>query len=248
MTMISYARTDIGRARKVNQDYVFASSEPIGLFPNLLIVADGMGGHKAGDFASRYAVEQMIEMAETASVEDPVIFLRAAIREVNSRLHEESLRNPELEGTGTTLVAAIAANDMIYVANVGDSRLYLLRDELKQITRDHSLVEEMVSRGKMERGSEAYKEKKNFITRAVGIFPDVDVDLFELPLCEGDCILMCSDGLTNMLGDEEISRILMTTDTLKEKAEELVRRANENGGKDNISVILAEPQISEVGV
>lgn len=246
--MISYARTDIGRTRKVNQDYVFASSEPIGLFPNLLIVADGMGGHKAGDFASRFAVEQMLEMAESASVEDPVIFLRAAIREVNSRLHELSLKDPALEGTGTTLVAAVIAKDAMYVANVGDSRLYLMQKELKQITRDHSLVEEMVSRGKMERGSEAYKEKKNFITRAVGIFPDVDVDLFELPVCEGDCILMCSDGLTNMVTDEEISRILMTTDPLKEKAEELVRRANENGGKDNISVILAEPQISEVKV
>lgn len=246
--MISYARTDIGRARKVNQDYVFASSEPIGLLPNLLIVADGMGGHKAGDFASRFAVEQMLEMAESASVEDPVIFLRAAIREVNSRLHELSLKDPALEGTGTTLVAAVIAKDVMYVANVGDSRLYLMQKELKQITRDHSLVEEMVSRGKMERGSEAYKEKKNFITRAVGIFPDVDVDLFELPVCEGDCILMCSDGLTNMVTDEEISRILMTTDPLKEKAEELVRRANENGGKDNISVILAEPQISEVKV
>lgn len=246
MTMISYARTDTGRARKINQDYVFTSSGPIGLLPNLLIVADGMGGHKAGDFASRFAVEQMVELAGISHVKDPALFLRVAIEEVNSRLHETAKGNPDLEGTGTTLVAAVVEDGILYTANVGDSRLYLLREELQQITRDHSLVEEMVSLGKMERDSESYRSQKNIITRAVGILPEVNVDLFEVTLEKNDCILMCSDGLTNMIDDAGICRILKTGDTLEAKTKKLVDEANENGGKDNITVILAEPQISEV--
>lgn len=246
MTMISYARTDTGRARKINQDCVYASSGPIGLLPNLLIVADGMGGHKAGDFASRFVVEQMVDLAGISHVKDPALFLRVAIEEVNSRLYEVAKNNPDLEGTGTTMVAAVVDNDILYAANVGDSRLYLLREELQQVTRDHSLVEEMVSLGKMERNSESYRKQKNIITRAVGILPEVDVDLFEVTLQKNDCILMCSDGLTNMIDDAEICRIMKTEETLEEKTKRLVNEANENGGKDNITVILAEPQISEV--
>lgn len=244
--MISYARTDVGRARKINQDTVFASSEPIGMLPNLFIVADGMGGHKAGDYASRFAVETLVNLAKDSKIKDPVLFLRIAIEEVNSVLYDEAAGNPDLEGMGTTMVAAIIENHTMYVANVGDSRLYLLREELEQITRDHSLVEEMVARGRMERGSEAYASQKNIITRAVGICPRVEIDFFEVPLQECDYVLMCSDGLTNMVDDECISKILKTTDTLEEQTENLINKANENGGKDNIAVILVEPQISEV--
>lgn len=246
--MISYARTDVGRIRKINQDSVFASHEPIGMLPDLFVVADGMGGHNAGDFASRFAVEQLVALAETSRIEDPVLFLRIAIEEVNSRLYEESVSRPELAGMGTTLVAAVMDSSTLYVANVGDSRLYLLRDELEQITRDHSLVEELVSLGKLERNSEAYKNQKNVITRAIGILPYVEIDFFEVPLQECDCVLMCSDGLTNMVDDEGISKILKTTDTLTEKVDRLIKQANENGGRDNIAVLLAEPQISEVNL
>ena len=246
--MISYARTDTGRARKMNQDSLFASSGPVGMLPNLFLVADGMGGHKAGDYASRFVVDQIVKMANEYHSMDLVMFLRKAIEETNSRLYDESLRNPDFEGMGTTLVLAVIENETMYVANVGDSRLYLLRDNLEQITRDHSLVEEMVSLGKLERGSESYKSQKNIITRAMGILPSVEADFFEVPLQECDCILLCSDGLTNMVDDEGISRILKTTDTLEEKTDRLIDQANENGGKDNIAVILAEPQISEVRV
>lgn len=246
--MISYARTDIGRTRKMNQDSLYASSEPVGMLPNLFLVADGMGGHKAGDYASRFVVEQIVAMAGECHHMDVVMFLRKAIEETNYRLYEEALKNPDYEGMGTTLVIAVVEEDTMYVANVGDSRLYLLRDHLKQITRDHSLVEEMVSLGKLERGSEAYKNQKNIITRAMGILPEVNADFFEVPVQECDCILLCSDGLTNMLSDEEISRILQTTDTLEEKTDCLIAEANENGGRDNITVILAEPQISEVSL
>ncbi len=244
--MISYARTDVGISRKINQDSVFATSEPIGMLPNLFVVADGMGGHKAGDYASRFAVEQIAELAKVSKIKNPVLFLRVAIEEINSVLYDEAAGNPALDGMGTTMVAAVIDNSTMYVANVGDSRLYLLRDELEQITRDHSLVEEMVAMGRMERGSEAYTSQKNIITRAVGIGPTVDIDFFEVPLQECDYILMCSDGLTNMVDDEGICKILQTTDTLEEQTENLINKANENGGKDNIAVILVEPQISEV--
>src|SRR5699024_63578 len=146
----------------------------------------------------------------------------------------------------STLVAVTMADQAMYIANVGDSRLYLLRDDLCQVTRDHSLVEEMVAQGKMERDSEFYRLQKNIITRAMGISPQVRIDFFEVPLMEGDCVLLCSDGLTNMVDDAGISRILKTTDTLEEKTEALIHAANENGGKDNIAVVLVEPQISEV--
>lgn len=246
--MISYARTDTGRSRKMNQDSVFASSTPVGMLPNLFIVADGMGGHKAGDYASRFVADRIVQMANEYHNMDIVMFLRKAIEETNSYLYEESLKNPDFEGMGTTLVLAVIENETMYVANVGDSRLYLLRDNLEQITRDHSLVEEMVSMGKLERGSESYINQKNIITRAMGILPCVDVDFFEVSLQECDCVLMCSDGLTNMVDDAGISRMLKTTDTLEEQTDALIAAANENGGKDNITVILIEPQISEVRV
>lgn len=244
--MISYAKTDTGLVRRSNQDFLFAADQPVGPLPNLFIVADGMGGHKAGDFASRYVVEHMKEYIENSDPASPVMILRKALEKTNQGLFEEAQGNPDREGMGSTLVAATIEDDMMYVANVGDSRLYLLRDSLAQITRDHSLVEEMVARGKMERDSESYRSQKNIITRAMGIGNRVEADFFEVLLLECDCILLCSDGLTNMVDDAEISRVLKTTDTLKEKTEALVDEANRNGGKDNIAIVLVEPQISEV--
>lgn len=246
--MIAYGQTDTGRIRKMNQDAVFVSSECVGPLSNLFIVADGMGGHKAGDFASRFVVNTMVHCVESFHGSSPVMILRKAIEKTNALLFEEAKSNPEREGMGSTLVAATMDKNTMYVANVGDSRLYLLRDDLSQITRDHSLVEEMVSLGKMERDSESYRHQKNIITRAVGISRTVQADIFEVPLEECDCVLLCSDGLTNMVEDAGISRILKTTDTLEEKTRNLIEAANENGGKDNIAVILVEPQISEVRV
>ena len=246
--MISYGRTDTGRVRKMNQDAVYVSAGRVGPLSNLFLVADGMGGHKAGDFASRFVVETMVQSVEELKGTSPVVILRKAIAQTNAMLYEEARTNPDREGMGSTLVAATVDKNTMYVANVGDSRLYLLRENLDQVTRDHSLVEEMVSLGKMERNSESYNSRKNIITRAVGIGWSVEADFFEVALEEGDCILMCSDGLTNMVEDEGISRILKTTDTLEEKTENLIAKANENGGRDNIAVILVEPQISEVKI
>ena len=139
--MISYAKTDTGLVRRSNQDFLFASDQPVGPLPNLFIVADGMGGHRAGDFASRYVVEHMKEYIEGSEPASPVMILRKALEKTNLGLFDESKEDPDREGMGSTLVAATIEDDMMYVANVGDSRLYLLRDSLAQITRDHSLVE-----------------------------------------------------------------------------------------------------------
>ena len=235
--MISYAMTDTGLWRRSNVDFLFAADQPVGPLPNLFIVADGMGGHKAGDFASRYVVEHMKEYIENSDPASPVMILRKALEKTNQGLFEEAQGNPDREGMGSTLVAATIEDDMMYVANVGDSRLYLLRDSLAQITRDHSLVEDMFARGKRERDSESYRSPKNIITRAMGIGNRVEADFFEVPPLECDCILLCSDGLTNMVDDAEISRVLKTTDTLKETTDALVDEANRNGGQDNLAIV-----------
>ncbi|MGI5983015.1 MAG: Stp1/IreP family PP2C-type Ser/Thr phosphatase [Sakamotonia sp.] len=246
--MNSYGQTDAGRVRKSNQDSIFLSGMPVGPLSNLFMVADGMGGHRAGDFASRFVVDTMVRCLERYKSDCPVTALRKAIEKTNELLFLEAEKDPDREGMGSTLVAATVDQDLMYVANVGDSRLYLFRDGLSQITRDHSLVEEMVSLGKMERNSESYKNQKNIITRAVGIRPQVTADFFEVPLKKEDCVLLCSDGLSNMVEETLIGTILGTPESLKEKTGRLIRTANENGGKDNIAVILIEPQISEVGV
>ena len=241
--MNSYGQTDTGRVRKSNQDSIFLSETPVGPLSNLFMVADGMGGHKAGDFASRFVVDTMVRCMGLYKSDSPVTALRKAIEKTNELLFLEAQRDPDREGMGSTLVAAT-----VDVANVGDSRLYLFRDGLSQITRDHSLVEEMVSLGKLERNSESYRSQKNIITRAVGIRPAVTADFFEVSLKKDDCVLLCSDGLSNMAEESLIGSILAAPAALKEKTSRLIQAANENGGKDNIAVILIEPQVSEVGV
>lgn len=241
--MKACALTDTGRVRTANQDYVYASVEPVGSLPNLFVVADGMGGHQAGDYASRYIVENLVSYLQYTENSQIVPLLREGILKVNTMLYQESKEKPELSGMGTTLVAAVADENTLYVANVGDSRLYLVRDRIRQVTKDHSYVEELVSLGRLERGSKDYKDKKNIITRAVGTEDKLLVDFFEVVLEPGDFILMCSDGLSNMLEDVEMEEIVGSDLELEEKAEKLITVANDNGGKDNIAVVLVDPQI-----
>ena len=245
--MKACALTDTGRVRTANQDYVYASVEPVGGLPNLFVVADGMGGHQAGDYASRYIVENLVSYLQYTENSQIVPLLREAILKVNTMLYHEAKEKPEFSGMGTTLVAAVADENTLYVANVGDSRLYLVRDRIRQVTRDHSYVEELVSLGRLERGSKDYKDKKNIITRAVGTEDKLLVDFFEVGLEPGDYILMCSDGLSNMLEDAEMEEIIGSDLELQEKAEKLITVANDNGGKDNIAVVLVDPQIGREG-
>lgn len=241
--MKACAMTDTGKVRTANQDYVYASIESVGRLPNFFLVADGMGGHQAGDYASRFIVENLVEYMNQAKETKIVTLLRGGIELANNMLYQESKKKEELNGMGTTLVAAVIEDSVLYIANVGDSRLYLVRNQLKQITKDHSYVEELVSLGQMERGSKDYREKKNIITRAIGTEDKLEIDFFEVDLEPGDYVLMCSDGLSNMLEDAEMEQIICSELKLSEKAEKLITVANDNGGKDNIAVVLIDPQI-----
>lgn len=236
----SFSVTDIGRKRKLNQDFVYSSDEAVGNLKNVYIVADGMGGHQAGDYASKCTVETMVREIKGCFEQSPIRILSRAIRIANDQVRRKAREDESLYGMGTTVVAATVLGKYLQVANVGDSRLYIINEEVRQITRDHSLVEEMVRMGGLDREAVRNHPDKNIITRAIGARDTIEIDFFHEELKSGDLILMCSDGLTNMLEDEEIGRILKTPGTIEERAERLIDAANQNGGRDNIAVILID--------
>lgn len=238
--MKTYSITDTGILREMNQDYFFASDEPVGNLPNLYIVADGMGGHKAGDYASRYTTQRIVASVSRNPGDEPVTILKEAIETANKLLITESAEDESKRGMGTTLVAATVIGRHLVVANIGDSRLYIINRDIRQITRDHSLVEEMVRIGEVPVSEARKHPDKNIITRAIGAGDDVDADFFEVDLNEGDRILICTDGLTNMVEDQDIRDIVLQNIPLEERVELLVRTANRNGGKDNITVMMIE--------
>ena len=236
----SFSVTDIGKKRKLNQDVVYASESSVGNLPNIFIVADGMGGHNAGDYASKCAVETIVREIRGSFEKNPVRILGKAIRLANDQVRRRAKEDKSLFGMGTTVVAATCLGHYLQVANVGDSRLYIVNDEVRQVTRDHSLVEEMVRVGGIDREAARNHPDKNIITRAVGALDTLEIDFFSEELKSGDIVLMCSDGLTNMLEDREIGKILRERASLEERARKLVEAANDNGGKDNIAVILID--------
>lgn len=246
----SYSVTDIGRKRQLNQDYVFSSGNPIGNMPNLFIVADGMGGHKAGDYASRYTVETIEREIKASFEKNPSIMIKKAIQTANKEVRLRASEDPNLSGMGTTVVVATVIGRYLQVANVGDSRLYIANgSEIRQITRDHSLVEEMVRLGGIRREDARLHPDKNIITRAIGAKDNVEVDFFTVELKPSDIILMCSDGLSNMVEDKEMLRVMnehQEDKTLVDMAQALIDTANQNGGKDNIAVVLVKPFADEV--
>lgn len=237
----TFSITDIGKKRKLNEDFVYTSENAIGNLPNVFIVADGMGGHKAGEYASKVTVETMVKEIENSFEKNPVRIFGKALNIANERIRKKAMEDPEYDGMGTTVVVATCMGRYLQVANVGDSRLYVVNQEIKQITQDHSLVEEMVRAGVLGKEEAKNRQDKHIITRAVGAADSVEPDYFTVELEEGDIVLMCSDGLTNMLEDEEIRMMLDGARDIVEKAQKLVEAANENGGNDNISVILIEP-------
>ncbi|MCQ2524548.1 MAG: Stp1/IreP family PP2C-type Ser/Thr phosphatase [Lachnospiraceae bacterium] len=241
----TFSITDIGKKRSMNQDYVFTSEQSIGNLPNLFIVADGMGGHNGGGFASAYTVEVMTKVIAGSSETLSRNIFEEAISRANKEVRKKSFENEELLGMGTTVVAATIIDNVLHVANVGDSRLYVITDEINQITKDHSYVEEMIRMGELDRVSARTHPKKNIITRAIGADEAVTADYFTVKLQPGSIVLMCSDGLTNMLDDEEIRMILSGSRDIVESAQKLVDAANEKGGKDNIAVVLVEPSLDE---
>lgn len=244
--MKTFSITDVGLHRDMNQDYVFSSERPIGNLPNLFLVADGMGGHRAGDYASRFTVETMTALIAGDPQTDSEKILESSIRKANHELLVEATNHPEMAGMGTTLVAMTISGDEMTIANVGDSRLYVVGDEIIQITEDHSLVQEMVRRGELDEHVARIHPDKNIITRAIGADENLVIDFFKKKISHKDRILMCSDGLTNMVEDEAIRRIIGRGRDVAEQAQCLVDAANENGGRDNITVIVIEPFDDEV--
>ncbi|MDY5113323.1 MULTISPECIES: Stp1/IreP family PP2C-type Ser/Thr phosphatase [unclassified Bilifractor] len=236
-----FSATDIGQKRHMNQDFIFTSEESVGNLPNLFVVADGMGGHNAGDFASRYGVSVLVETVRKDKNFNPVKVMRNAIEAANREVFSQSRNDPSMAGMGTTMVVCTVVGGYAYIANVGDSRLYLAgSDSMTQITQDHSLIAEMVRLGELTPEEGRNHPDKNIITRAVGTNEDVKIDFFDVKLDTGDQILMCSDGLSNMVEDQRIFEILKGEDTEADKAQVLVDEANANGGRDNIAVIVVE--------
>ena len=243
--MSCFGLTDRGIARQENQDsFLIENCEKASC--SIIALCDGMGGANAGGLASQLSAKAFVNYVyhhlstyPTRLTDYPRV-LREACDEANGVAYAYSQFGDELTGMGTTLVAAvIRKNGSGYVLNVGDSRAYILhRKSLKQITRDHSLVEEMVRMGGIDRVSARNHPDKNIITRAIGATGNVNIDFFEVPLRDKDIILMCSDGLSNMIEDKDILEIVASEESLESKAAGLIATANENGGSDNISVVL----------
>lgn len=236
-----FSMTDTGIRRMMNQDYCFTSDSAIGNLPNLYIVSDGMGGHKAGDYASRRTVERVVASALRDTADNPVEILKDAIKRANEILFLESRNDEDKRGMGTTIVAATIVNGRMYVANIGDSRLYIINEGIRQITMDHSYVEEMVRRGQLAPEEARNHSEKHVITKAVGTDWNVEPDFFEVELKKEDVVLLCSDGLTNMVIDERIREVVCELKEPKKIVKQLIDEANFNGGSDNITVIVIDP-------
>ena len=243
----AFGKTDVGLMRTINQDSIFTSIEPIGKLPNLFIVADGMGGHKAGDVASRAAIEKFVKYACTTHMSDPANILDSGIISINKEIYDMAISNKDYSGMGTTFVACSIVDNHVYIANVGDSRLYLIGRDIRQITRDHSLVEDMVRMGMIDKEEAKTHYKKNVITKAIGVADDrtATPDIFEIEISDGEKLLLCSDGLTNMVEDYEIKKIVTKNERIEDVVRALIDQANENGGKDNISAILIQPVLGK---
>ncbi|MEG1880146.1 MAG: Stp1/IreP family PP2C-type Ser/Thr phosphatase [Oscillospiraceae bacterium] len=237
-----FGASDVGCIRELNEDSFkicgFSPTENSGF----CVLADGMGGHSAGEVASQKAVDVVSEslngiLDECERKSLPQIINRA-IEEANSQIYNLAKQDTAKAGMGTTIVVSCFEPDGAYIANVGDSRAYAYRnDELYQITRDHSVVEEMVENGSITREEARFHPQKNIITRALGTDDDTCADIFEYDYCLGDVLIMCSDGLSGMVSDREISYIIKSGKDAKDIVEELIKSAKESGGTDNITVI-----------
>ena len=238
--MKSYAVTDVGVKRTVNQDSFYCSDERVGILPNCYIVADGMGGHNAGDFASRFVVDAFLSSLRSSSERTQIQAIEEAVISANEGLIEKAKGDRDLDGMGTTFVmATINEDNELLAANIGDSRLYLICDgNIRQITMDHSLVAEMVRKGEIRKEEARFHPQKNVVLKAISTRGMVTPDFYRLKVKPGTYILLCSDGLSDMLDESELLRVISDYEDVSDIAEKMVALANENGGKDNISIVL----------
>ena len=243
-------QTDTGRVREHNEDTIATDSDV-----GLLVLADGMGGYNAGEVASGIAVktitnlvregllrEDLASIDRSTGLTRPSIVLRDAITRANKIIYQTARSQAECEGMGTTVVAALFYDNRISIAHVGDSRLYRQRgSQIAQVTMDHSLLQELVDRGFYSPEEAQRAANKNYVTRALGVEPQVEVEVQEHPVDKGDIFILCSDGLSDMVEDEDIRLTISTFGAnLDTVAKQLIQLANENGGRDNVSVVLAQ--------
>jgi PPM family protein phosphatase len=236
-------KTDIGRIRQNNEDSV-------GIFVNqdgnrLAVVADGMGGHRAGDVASSMTLTHLKELWEQTSglqtADQAEAWLKTSILHVNKLLFDHSISHEECEGMGTTIEAIISTELFASVAHVGDSRSYILNDSgFQQLTEDHTLVNELVRTGQISKEDAEHHPRKNVILRALGTEQNVNIDIKTITFEEGDVLLLCSDGLSNKVSEAEMIEILTNGEQLERKADTLISLANEYGGEDNITLAIVE--------
>ena len=246
MRILSAGATDVGQKRKVNQDSFRVDNDLL-----LYVVADGMGGHAGGEFASRVCVEMIQksvredrELAKGAKV-NPADLVMGAIHRANTAVFSKGREEEKLRGMGTTVDLMLFDQDQLFIGHVGDSRVYLARHGmLWQLTRDHSLVNEKLKAGLITRDQLKTDQNKNVITRSVGFESSVLVDIYRREVAPGDLYLACSDGLSGLIDDEEmlavLTKIAIEGDDLEKAIHQLIHMANKNGGDDNISVVLAK--------
>ena len=256
-------QSDIGKRRNMNQDYANVFTNQAGMY--LAILADGMGGHLAGDVASKMAVDGLGAAWSTSTIEQPeeaaqwfsaeiqnVIENKAdpqlgaryeewieLARDVNEAIYQEGIAHPEMQGMGTTIVSTALLDEKFVLAHVGDSRAYLIQNnQLQQLTDDHSLVNELLKSGEITAEMAAIHPQKNVLTRSVGIAGTIQTDISKHQCHQNDYLLLCSDGLTNMVSEENILAIVESDQTLEAKTKQLINAANDAGGADNITVLL----------
>ncbi len=237
-----YFQSDQGKRRNSNQDYVatFCNQRQ----RPLALLADGMGGHQAGDIASRQAVEEIGQRWQETTIDDSEKATQWFIQEIqkeNQSIYEKGQADVKLSGMGTTFEAVAIFDNQIALAHVGDSRIYILRDkQLLPLTEDHSLVNELVKSGEITKEMAAAHPRKNIITRSIGMPGIIEVDVATYPYRLGDFILICSDGLTNMVPESQILELIRTNACLKKIGQALIDAANQAGGLDNITVLLID--------
>lgn len=247
MGIICTGATDIGRKRKTNQDSICLDHAH-----HFFAVADGMGGHNGGDIASQLSVKIMPEFLNNNKNLEPERLMKNIIKEINLAILKKAEESPELHGMGTTISAIQFNGPQLFIGNVGDSRVYLINNQhIFQLTRDHSFVQEKLNMGIYSRTDAVNDPQKNVLVRSVGFEPDLAVDVFQYRICRNDLFLICSDGLHGKVSDADILHIVKKNisdpsrcqiDDLERTVKELIQQANDNGGQDNISVIMAVAQ------
>lgn len=238
--MLGFGKSDIGKLRANNEDAFYVNNEGLGQLSNLFVLADGMGGHNAGEIASKQAISSFCDfITKNSGIMYKQDFLADALAFANKKVHTDAQNNPQFSGMGTTFSACTISENNLYYAHVGDSRIYVVRDgEIKQLTKDHSLVADLVTEGLISEEEAKNHPDKNVLMRAIGTDLQVVVDKGYCSLSDVDYVLLCSDGLTDMVSDQKILDILQSGGEIPDKIDLLITEALEAGGVDNISAIV----------